>query len=310
LVERCPGPQDAAHDVQRAEHQILLGWHAVGFTERPQQRPLGDVDPGGEAAGRRRRRCGLDHGHGITHDRGAIEPRPARDRTGRLRCRQAGGHGGDEVEAGGAMGFALGRPVHERASDTLHEVPQPWHGARMAGDPATHRQRGSGDGAVHREGDRAPGMGVAPDLDPKVRLVGNDEQRIVVKLLGVDDVRPRMGERQEDRRPGVRVRAVAKIATTLLRHLQENVPQGHDAQRPTGGLDRVADEPEVGAADGIRPGIEIIEGYHGIQNKDATRPVAIGRLWRKVHGLATVSSPLVSIASRRPRWKRTPASSR
>ena len=59
--------------------------------------------------------------------------------------------------------------------------------------------------------------------------------------------------------------------------LEHDVAQRHDAQRPAAVLHHVADEPQAGAADGIRPGIEVVEGDHGRQNKEAALRAATGR---------------------------------
>jgi hypothetical protein len=87
-----------------------------------------------------------------------------------------------------------------------------------------------------------------------------------------------MRERQEEHGAVMGVAAIAGVAASLGRHLEDDGAESGDAERPEAGLDAVADEPQVRSADGISPGVEIVEHEHAADRHgaDGTRSAGGG----------------------------------
>jgi hypothetical protein len=282
--------------VQFVKQEVAFRRRAEGLLEGANQRPAGDAGFAGQFGRRRQRRGLLDHRHRTANDGLAVDLRPAQAPPDRRDGRQAGPRRAGEFEPGQPMGPRSRRHSLEGGEDRADEAAQLRQRGAGRGDPrAAARAAGRHVGAVG-QGDGAPGVGMVADVDAEVGPLRNGEQRLLVEPHAVDDVPSGVAQGHEEERSGVRVDAVAQIAPALRRHLEHHAAEIEDPQRPVRHLDRVADEPQARAADGLSPGVKIIEGNHG---HDATVGGTAGATAarRGAGGAGTVST-----SSRRRRW--------
>ena len=65
---------------------------------------------------------------------------------------------------------------------------------------------------------------------------------------------------------------ITEIASPLRCHLKHDTTEVDESERPDSRLDRIAGQPERGAADGITPGIEVVKCFHGASIKRPRPP--------------------------------------